>query len=358
MNGFFEGARGVAVCIPNVDSTVKSAFLLMACATFMEGVYRANRRSVFGKPEAEQNRHVLKSIAVGLQHSYVYDAKTPKYVLRWLKEIFNSYGGGTYTFLEYLRELKRCNEWWLMYAESEHIMSRNCGQGDHSWSNQRFKYIVDVLKIKKFEGPTFFDDGLAFLNALHKYQIYDQFFLVMKNEAKANDPALNPHHLVSNFHAIGVAIARFEKTLTGWEASMAFMECLRLCVIRFAGGTWWTQALYGFCPDTIDLLCTKMGVSAALGGEKAQTHRLLPPFLFPLTFSAFAPGATSNPHLNCFFVFVVISAEAKPKAKAKAKAKTKAKGKGKSPSKSPAKSEASFTDVENDTSKEASLSSA
>ena len=82
-----QQCTGVAVCVPNEEG---KGYLLMACATHMEGVYRANTRSVFGKPEADQNQHVSKSVAVGLQHSYVYDAKTPNYVLRWLKLIFNS----------------------------------------------------------------------------------------------------------------------------------------------------------------------------------------------------------------------------------------------------------------------------
>ena len=109
---------GVSIAVPNKQSKLEGAYLLMGSATFTQGVYRAFTCS----PDNPKVRH---TITTGLKHAHVYHHRTPPEVLLWLKELFNRFHRGAgHTFLEFLRDVVRAHAEWRSHCMTANIVVR------------------------------------------------------------------------------------------------------------------------------------------------------------------------------------------------------------------------------------------
>jgi hypothetical protein len=157
----------------------------------------------------------MPTLATGLVGCVILKPRTPKDVLRWLKECHNSFHSGSRTnILEVLEEIGRIEASWAVFRQANGITSRGCGRGENSYERQYFNYLQEKF-LGRFKTWQLFDHGKVFVKGMDRLGLYSVWKNMMEQHTNFLDTRLETEMCVKVLRLVFITItANFERALS------------------------------------------------------------------------------------------------------------------------------------------------
>lgn len=190
-SGIVEGVRGEPwVCAPSGPG---APFMCITFGTLTESFYDAYTLE-------PHNAFVVSTAAAGLQ-CRVFDERTPGDVIRYLRDLHNSYHAGNgVSFIEIIDGILVIESGWADYKDLNGITARG-GQ----YASKYWKYVQDNHP-QQFDSYNQFEAAKSSNHYLVKYDLMAVVQEIMGTLCNFEE-AMNPHAVVTNIHAVLACLA-------------------------------------------------------------------------------------------------------------------------------------------------------